>query len=811
MPENHPQTLTLSFHGAAGTVTGSKHLLTHEDTRVLLDAGMFQGKKELRRRNWQDPEFDPRSVDHVLLSHTHIDHVGYLPRLVKHGLEAPVHCTPAALELAELMLLDAAKIQEEDARYANKKKYSKHDPALPLYTTEDARDALELRRRLGYDEWLDLGPGFRGRFRNAGHILGSAFIELEAELGGKPLRIVYSADVGRFDAPLHVDPEPLPACDILLLESTYGDRLHTKTPVADQIAGPFREVLERRGTILIPAFAVGRSQIVALILRRMMDRGQLPEVPIHIDSPMAVEATRIYSHFLNERNVDPDVFDDGRQKLFTSKVQLHKSVTESKKLNSLKGPRILISPSGMMTGGRVLHHFKRLSGDPRNLIVMAGYQADGTRARSLVDGARTVKLHGRHVPVRCKVMSIHGLSGHADRDELLSWVASAPEPPGAVFLVHGEPDSSRALAAAVAERFGSRTFLPGIGDEVDLAELAAEIRAAKPARPAAKPEGKPEKEPAAAALEEAAKCTADPVAPDRCRQLLESPSYRRADRDPDFLQRDRLRAVRLQLEYLKTEMALVKEKVEGTVVVFGGSRIREPAVAARQLAEARRRHEADPEGKHATRELTRAERRFALRRYYDEARHLGRLVGEAGDGAGDHRLVIVTGGGPGIMEAANRGACDAGAPSIGLNITLPHEQHPNPYISPELCFQFRYFALRKLHFLLRARAIVFFPGGYGTLDELFESLCLIQTRKMEPVPVVLVGEEHWRRIVHFDRLAEDGLIDPEDVDLFTFVETAEEAWRFIEKWYEEADEPLLREHPAGEPLVGEPPSKPLVE
>lgn len=801
--------LRMAFHGAAGCVTGSKHLLRygeHGKHRVLLDAGLFQGRRDLRRRNWEELEFDPRAIDHLLLSHTHIDHVGFLPRLVKLGLQAPVHCTPAAYELAELMLLDSAKIQEEDARWANKRGFSKHKPAEPLYTTNDALDALQLRTSHQYGEWVELCDGLRARFLNSGHILGSSFIHLEARLGERTVSIVFSGDIGRFDMPLHLDPDKLPACDVLLLESTYGDRLHTTIPVIDQIRHPFSDTLHRGGTILIPAFAVGRSQQLTLMLRRMMKSRQLPEVPIHIDSPMAINATGIYSRFLDHHNIDADVFDDGRFKLFPDKVSLHKSVKESKQLNNLHGPRIIISASGMLTGGRVLHHLSRLARDPRNLITLVGYSAEGTRARSLADGARRIKLHGSYVPVRAEILSVHGLSGHADRDELLDWVASAPTPPKLVCLVHGEPPSAQALARTLEERFGCQTVLPTLGQEVDLKERLEKMGAlAIPAAEVIPPptettkavETSPEERDAAAAAAPEPPCAEtdapDPEAPDLALALAESDVYRRADHDVDFLQLDEVRSVRLQLEYLKPEHQMQQMGVDGTIVMFGGARIRSPESARIELEEARGIAEHCPDDAEAKRRLELAKRREDQSRYYDVARQLGQLIGKAGNHSRDHRLVVVTGGGPGIMEAANRGAHDVGAPSIGLNITLPHEQFPNPYISPELCFQFRYFALRKMHFLLRAKALVVFPGGYGTFDELFETLCLVQTRKVDPLPILLVGESFWRHAVNFDHLVAEGTISPDDLDLFTYAETAEEAWNHILLWYEQAGRPLLPE------------------
>ncbi len=797
--------IRLAFHGAAGTVTGSKHLFSVGKTNILLDAGMFQGRKKLRLRNWESPGFDCKSIDHVLLSHTHIDHVGYLPRLVKLGLTAPVHMTPAAFELAELMLLDAAKIQEEDARYANKKGFSKHKPALPLFDAEDAAKALILRRSVPYERWLSLikGDRIRARFHNSGHLLGAAFIEIEAKLRNQGLRLVYSGDIGRFEMPLHLDPKPLPSCDVLILESTYGQRQHVSTSMLEQVGKPLNKTLGRGGTVLIPAFAVGRSQQVSLMLRRLMRDGSIPQVPIHIDSPMAINATKIYSRFLNRRNLDPDVLEDGRLRLFPEDVHFHRSVQDSIELNNMKGPRIIISASGMLTAGRVLHHLKRLAPDSKNLVMLAGFQAPGTRGRQLTDGKRQVKIHGQYIPVRCQCLSFRGLSGHADRDELLQWVASAPKPPKLVCLVHGETDSAEALAGHLEEQFGCQTFIPQQHDEIDLLE---ELKKADPPRPkrrksaAAKAQpSKPTKRPSPIPPRHCQplpdsrpkSATLDAAAPERVEALMESASYRLPNADLALLQRAELRGVRLQLEYTKAQLLQVEHGVRSTIVVFGGTRVIEQKDAQQKLEAARQALTQEPQNHNLKRQVSIRERVLAKCRYYDEARRLGQLVSKAGGGPEDNRLMVVTGGGPGIMEAGNRGAHDVGAESLGLNITLPHEQYPNPYITPDLCFQFRYFGMRKMHFLMRAKALVAFPGGYGTLDELFETLCLIQTRKVRPLPVFLVGESFWRGVFDAEFLAAEGVIDPEDVDLFQFAETAEQVWAGIVDWYEQTEASLF--------------------
>jgi metallo-beta-lactamase family protein len=462
--------LTLSFHGAAGTVTGSRHLLNVGERSLLVDAGLFQGLKKLRLMNWQEPAFDAGSVDHLLLTHAHVDHSGYIPRLVRSGYAGPVHCTPATLDLAKLLVMDAAKIQEEDAAYANKKGFSKHRPALPLYTGKDAQAAIELMRSVPYAEWLGLGDGIKARFLNVGHILGASMIELHlpTNAGKRETTIVFSGDVGRYGVPLHSDPLAPPVCDFLVMESTYGNRNHDHRPLEIQLAEPIKKTFDRGGTVLIPSFAVGRAQLVTLILRDLMNRGVLPEVPIHIDSPMAVDATRIYSEHIHDESLDEDLDSDGRHRLFPRRVQFHRTVEQSKALNELPGPRIIISASGMLTAGRVLHHLHRLLPEERNLILLVGYQAAGTRGRALLEGAKSLKVHGQYVPVRASFHAIHGLSAHADSDELMRWLGSSPSPPRKVFITHGEPEASQALADRIKKETDTDCVVPHLGQRFEL-------------------------------------------------------------------------------------------------------------------------------------------------------------------------------------------------------------------------------------------------------------------------------------------------------------------------------------------------------
>jgi metallo-beta-lactamase family protein len=459
---------TLGFHGAARTVTGSKYLVSRGTGRLLIDAGLFQGLKALRKLNWEDPPFHAHQLDRILLTHTHIDHIGYLPRLVRHGFEGPVLATAPTVELARLLLRDSARIQEDDAEYANRKGYSSHKPALPLYTVENAKAAIELLEPVEYGTWYPVGKGMEARYQGAGHILGSASIELKVDGTRGEKTILFSGDIGRYDSPLHPDPEPRPGCDFLIMESTYGNRDHDSTSIGDQLSDAMSETFSRQGTVLIPAFAVGRSQQMALVLGRLMRDGRIPDVPIHIDSPMAVDATRIYGRHLNEDFVDEDLVENGRQRLFPRSVELHRSVADSKRLNSKSGPRVIISASGMLVGGRVLHHLKHLLPSRRNLVVMAGYQAAGTRGRRLLEGEPTLRVHGMDVKVQADCVSLHGLSGHGDRRELLRWMDSGEKAPEHVYMTHGEPEAAMALAGRIRRELGWSASLPHLGDEVEI-------------------------------------------------------------------------------------------------------------------------------------------------------------------------------------------------------------------------------------------------------------------------------------------------------------------------------------------------------
>jgi metallo-beta-lactamase family protein len=457
---------TIQFLGAAGTVTGSMHLVTANGRRVLLDCGLFQGLKELRLRNWREPPFDPKTIDAVVISHAHIDHTGSLPLLVRRGYRGPIFCTPATADLLGVLLPDSAHLQEEEADRANRYGYTKHKPALPLYTAADAERALGQLERTGYDRSFPVAGGVSVTYRTAGHILGAATVDLL--LGGGP-RVVFSGDLGRYDRPILPDPAPVPEADVLLLESTYGDRQHPKG-TADELARVVNESAERGGALLIPAFVVDRTQEVLWLLQRLEEERRIPVLPVYVDSPSATEVTEIYRRHVEEQDGEMRRrIQDGKDPLGTKKIEFCRSMEDSKRLNDLRGPAIIISASGMATGGRILHHLQHRLPDPRTTVLLVGFQAAGTRGRSLQDGAKTLKMFGEEVPVLARVETVHGLSAHADQAEILRWLGGFTRAPRTTYLVHGEPEAARAMAQAITTRYGWPVRIPQDGEQVDIA------------------------------------------------------------------------------------------------------------------------------------------------------------------------------------------------------------------------------------------------------------------------------------------------------------------------------------------------------
>lgn len=456
---------TLTFLGAAGgTVTGSKHLLEDGASRLLLDCGLFQGLKALRERNWAPPPLDPTTLGAVILSHAHIDHSGYLPRLCRDGFGGPIYATSGTLDLLKVMLPDAAHLQEEEAAFANRHRTSKHDPALPLYTTADAERVLTQVKRVDFGEQFTPVPGVEARFAHSGHILGAGLVT--CLIGGR--RLVFSGDLGRYGVPIMVDPDPVPEADVLLVESTYGDRLHPPDDHADKLAAAVTRAAQEKGWLLIPAFAVGRSQEILYDLRRLETAGRIPSLPVYLDSPMGIQATAIYAAHTDEHDAELKQTEGAGQRPFAPRLfHLSRTVEESKGLNT-DGPGVIVAGSGMATGGRILHHLKRLLPDPRTTVLFVGYQAAGTRGRLLRDGATTIKMLGETVPVRARIEVSDSYSAHADRGEILRWLAGFKRPPEATYVVHGEPEAATALRDAITSRLGWRAAVAEDGQRVAL-------------------------------------------------------------------------------------------------------------------------------------------------------------------------------------------------------------------------------------------------------------------------------------------------------------------------------------------------------
>jgi len=458
---------SIHFLGAAGTVTGSKFLLEHEGRRVLVDCGLFQGRKELRKRNWEPLPVPVSSLDAIVLTHAHIDHTGGLPRVVRDGYNGPIYCTPGTRDLSALLLPDSAHLQEEEARYANKERFSKHQPALPLYGVEDAERAVRLMETFGYERTKQILPGITLTFYRAGHILGSAVCSFELTSTGQ--RVVFSGDLGRYNAPILRDPENVSSATTLVVESTYGDREHGETRPEEALCNAVKRAYEKRGMVVIPAFAVGRTQELLYHLRNLEEAGRIPEMDVFVDSPMACDATPIYLAHLEEHDLAmTSLRESGRTPLATRRTRFVTSPNESKRLNMIEGPGIIISASGMATGGRVLHHLKYRLPDPRNTVLFVGYQSEGTRGRRLLDGEKELKIHGQMIPVEADIRVVTGFSAHADWTETLRWMEGFESPPRQTLLVHGEPSALQSLKNRVEAR-GWKAMVPRYLEQVELA------------------------------------------------------------------------------------------------------------------------------------------------------------------------------------------------------------------------------------------------------------------------------------------------------------------------------------------------------
>jgi len=460
---------TLTFLGAAGTVTGSKFALELDGRVTLVDCGLFQGRAELRARNWQTLPRAAASISDVLLTHAHIDHSGYLPRLMKQGFRGDVLATHGTRDLLRVLLPDSGHLQEEEARYRNEARATKHLPALPLYTAAQGREAEAHVTGVDWEQRVPLGERAMATFRRAGHILGAAAVHVDITTSDGVSRIVFSGDVGRYDQPILRDPAPLGEADWVVVESTYGDRRHDPTPTATQFERVLHEAVARGGAVVIPAFAVGRTQDVLYELSTLEKAGRIPRLRVYLDSPMAIDATEIYAAHPEEFDADMNArLRAGVSPLRPADFHLARTPADSRAINGVTGPVVVISASGMATGGRVLHHLRRRLPDPRNTILLVGYQVEGTRGRSLEDGASWVKIFGEVIPVRARIETIQGLSAHADADGILRWLRTATRRPKGVFVVHGEPAAAGTLAARIHAELGWPASVPKDGETVVL-------------------------------------------------------------------------------------------------------------------------------------------------------------------------------------------------------------------------------------------------------------------------------------------------------------------------------------------------------
>jgi metallo-beta-lactamase family protein len=461
---------TLTFWGAAETVTGSKYLIENNKKQVLVDCGLFQGPRVLRDRNWEAAPFLATSVDAVLLTHAHIDHTGYLPRFVKQGFRGPVYCSRGTADLLRILLPDSARLQEEEADYRNRHQLTRHTPALPLYTEEDAEAALKLLQVVTNDgQLVKAAKGITAEFYIAGHILGSSQILAHVDLGQETRRILFSGDLGKYDQPIIRDPAPPPACDYLVVESTYGDRKHDPEEPKLALERIINNAAQHDSEVLIPAFAVGRAQEILYLIRELEDEKRVPVLPVILDSPMAAAATRVYANRKEEHDEEFTAASAGN----VNPMRTHSMLTsttreESKRLNKQTGARVIISASGMMTGGRVLHHAQRVLPNENATVVFVGYQAAGTLGRRVQDGEREVKVLGQWLPVRCQTVKIGGFSAHADYEEVIRWLQDLPERPRRVFVTHGEIGSAGAMAQHIRDHFNWQVDVPAHGQQFEL-------------------------------------------------------------------------------------------------------------------------------------------------------------------------------------------------------------------------------------------------------------------------------------------------------------------------------------------------------
>ncbi len=715
----------------------------------MIDCGMVQ-EREFASRNWEPCPIRANKVDALLVTHAHIDHIGLIPRFVAEGFRGKVYATRPTVDLAEVMLRDSAKIQAEDVKYKQRRhrKEGRDDPrpAVPLYTDDDVSKAMKLFRSVGYREPIGITPDITATWHDAGHILGSAVLEIIMRESDRERTILFSGDLGQHEKPLIHNPTYFRRADYVVMESTYGDRDHDgHGSIEEQLEGIVQRTIAAGGNLVIPVFAVERAQEMMYYISRLVHQNKIPRIPIFLDSPMAYDVTNIFRHY-------EDWLDEETQRLVQADepplrfpgLQLTRSREESRTIDQTASPCIIMAPAGMCTAGRIKHHLRHNISRPESTILFVGFQAQGTLGRRIVSGESEVRIHGREYRVEARIEQLLGFSGHADRQGLIQWLGHFEQPPRKVFLTHGEEQAALVLQEAIQKRFGFDVSVPAYGMEhvfndegPSLVENNQEIAivAQRPVNQEAAPE-------------ESVSVIADQSVPaNKAEDLLPR------GRDPDlefldssvrrpvsFLHEDPWRVLRIQSDMIQGIEAMTRA-LDGrrrAVAVFGSARL----------------PDSDPS--------------------YETARHTSQLLGERG-------FAIITGGGPGIMEAANRGARAAGSPSIGLNIELPYEQTLNSFC--DVSYQCRYFFVRKMMFAKYSRGFLIFPGGFGTFDELFESLTLIQTEKLSQFPVVLVGSDFWSPLVDWldTTVREKRCIDEVDIKRLKLMDDPKEIAQWLDR------------------------------